>query len=111
MTYYERNKEWLLARQKAYYRNNKEYYQSYNEEYFQNVTKPQRQQCMEILRQHNLLTKPPSKGSPKPQPERQSGCLATAFPKEPNPTKEIPEPKEFPPLVYAQKGCVIDWTK
>jgi len=98
MTYYERNKEWLLARQKAYYRNNKEYYQSYNEEYFQNVTKPQRQQCMEILRQHNLLTKPPSKGSPKP-------------PKEPNPTKEIPEPKEFPPLVYAQKGCVIDWTK
>jgi len=96
MTYYERNREWLLARQKAYYRNNKEYYQIYNEEYFQNVTKPQRQMCMAILREHNLLTKPPSRGSPKP-------------PKPPKPTKETPVPMPPPPLVYAQKGCVIDW--
>jgi hypothetical protein len=92
MSYYERNREWLLARQKAYYQNNKEYYNDYNADYFQTVTKPRRQQCMEILRQHNLLKRPGK--APKVRKL-----------KEPKKTKEIPAP-----LVHSTNGCVIDWT-
>jgi hypothetical protein len=89
MTYYQRNREFLLARQKEYYRKNKEYYQQYNEEYFQTVTKPHRRRCMQILREHNLLTKPPSVGKVKVKEEPQE------------PVGEI--------LVYALDGCVIEW--
>jgi hypothetical protein len=96
-TYYERNKERMLAHRRAYYAAHKEQYKDYNAHYFQNVTRFVR----ETKRQ------PPKKDSkPKTTLRYNSGAVTKKRIRIRNRKPKEPPPK---PEVKVMPGILLEW--
>jgi len=96
-TYYERNKERLLAYQKAYYEAHKERAADYNAHYFQNVTK--------YVRQSKRKPRAPSY-KPKTTIRYNSGTVTKKRIRIRKPKIKEPPPK---PEVKILPGMLLDW--
>jgi hypothetical protein len=102
-TYYARNRERLLAYQKAYHQANKERYHAYHHYYYENVTRFVRD------------TKPPREPTPKKEKtikttiKYDSGTVTEKRIRLRKPTEPPPPPPG--PAVLAWDGILLDWNK
>jgi hypothetical protein len=98
-TYYERNKERMLAYQRAYYAAHKERSKDYNAHYFQNVTK--------FVREAERPPCPPKKDSkPKTTIRYNSGAVTRKRKRIYKRKIKEPLPK---PEVKLLPGILLDW--
>lgn len=98
-SYYERNKERMLAYQRAYYAAHKEQSKDYNAHYFQNVT--------QYVRKAKRPPQPPKKDSkPKTTLRYNSGTVAKKRIRIRNRKPKEPPPK---PEVKVLPGILLEW--
>ena len=98
-TYYERNKESMLAYQRAYYAAHKDQSKDYNAHYFQNVTK--------FVREAERPPRPPKKDSkPKTTVRYNSGTVTKKRIRIRKPKSKVPPPK---PEVKVLPGILLEW--
>ena len=100
-TYYERNKERMLAYQRAYYAAHKEQCKDYNAHYFQNVSK--------YVRESKRKPRPPKKDNkPKTTIRYNSGTVTT---KRIRIYKRMIKEPVSKPEVTLLPGILLEWDK
>ena len=102
-SYYERNKERMLAYQRAYYQTHKENCSEYNKYYFQNVTRFVRE------------TKPPREAIPRKTKSKtvityNSGTVTQKRIRIRQPVEPYTPPTPGP-SVFVNPGILLDWNK